>query len=125
MAGLDIGPIYRCGPSGPSGPFVRPESFKGRAAATDSRCDEKPTTDQETPDVESCPHCHFLMRDDAVECGVCHRPRVVVSTEGFAVVDDSRVGAGRSTGVPVAIVVMLFLVLAAGTGLLVSTQSWI
>ena len=58
------------------------------------------------------------MRDDAVECGVCHRPRVVVSTEGFAVIDDSRVGAGRSTGMPVAIVVMLFLVLAAGVGLL-------
>ncbi len=74
--------------------------------------------------MESCPHCHFLMRDDAVECGVCHRPRVIVARDGIAVVDDSRVGAGHSTGIPVALVVMLLLVVAAGVGVVAVTPSW-
>ena len=63
--------------------------------------------------METCPHCHFLMRDDAVECGVCHRPRIIVARDNVAIVDDARVRAGHSTGVPVAIIVMLVLVLAA------------
>jgi hypothetical protein len=77
--------------------------------------------------VESCPHCHFLMRDDDIECGVCHRPRVIVARENVAVVDDFRVGAGQPTGVPVAVVAMLVLVLALGAavGVLALTQSWV
>lgn len=71
--------------------------------------------------MESCPHCHFLMRDDAVECGVCNRPRVVVATDGVTVVDDVRVGIGRSTGMPVALVVLLMIVLAVGAALVVMT----
>ena len=74
--------------------------------------------------MESCPHCHFLMRDDAVECGVCHRPRVIIARDGVAVVDDARVGSGHSTGMPVALVVMLLLVLAVGVGVVAVTQSW-
>ncbi|MBS1837640.1 MAG: hypothetical protein JST64_08075 [Actinobacteria bacterium] len=66
--------------------------------------------------METCPHCHFLMRDDADECGVCHRPRVVVATDGFAVVDDSRVAA-HSGGLPVVLVVLTALVIAAGVAL--------
>lgn len=74
--------------------------------------------------MESCPHCHFLMRDDAVECGVCHRPRVIVTREGIAVVDDRRVGIDHSGGVPVAVVVMLGLLLAAGVALVVVMPRW-
>lgn len=75
--------------------------------------------------MESCPHCHFLMRDDAVECGVCHRPRIIVATEGIAVVDDARVGVGHSTGMPVAVVVMLMIVVLIGAGLLAAAQHWV
>jgi len=73
--------------------------------------------------VESCPHCHFLMRDDAVECGVCHRPRIIVATDGLAVVDDARVGAGGASGVSIAVVVMVMLVLVAA-GVLFVAQPW-
>ncbi|UDY35515.1 hypothetical protein [Dermatobacter hominis] len=77
--------------------------------------------------MESCPHCHFLMRDDAIECGVCHRPRIIVVRDNVAIVDDARVGVGHSTGIPVAVVAMLLLVLAigAGVGVLAVTQHWI
>ncbi len=75
--------------------------------------------------MESCPHCHFLMRDDAVECGVCHRPRIIVDRGGVAIVDDSRVGVGRSTGVPVALIFMLVLVLCIGVGVVAATQHWL
>jgi len=75
--------------------------------------------------VESCPNCHFLMRDDAVECGVCHTPRMVVVTEGLAVVDDTRVGLGHSTGLPVALVVLTGLLLAVGAAFLAIVQHWV
>ncbi len=74
--------------------------------------------------MESCRHCHFLMRDDAIECGVCHRPRVMVARDAVAVVDDTRVGFEHAGGVPVALVVMIGLVLAAGVAIVASTQSW-
>lgn len=74
--------------------------------------------------MESCPHCHFLLRDDAAECSVCHRPRIVVATEGVAVVDDLRVGAGRSNGVPVALVVLLVLVAVVGAGVVAAAVLW-
>lgn len=73
--------------------------------------------------MESCPHCHFLMRDDAVECGVCHRPRVVVATEGYAVVDDSRV-VEHPTTMPVVLVVLTGLLVAAGGAILAVAQHW-
>lgn len=75
--------------------------------------------------MESCTNCHFLMRDDAVECGVCHSPRMVVVTDGMAVVDDARVGVGHSTGLPVALVVLTGLVLAVGAAFLAIAQNWI
>ena len=55
--------------------------------------------------------------------GVCHRPRVIVARDGIAVVDDSRVGAGHSTGIPVALVVMLLLVVAAGVGVVALSEA--
>lgn len=66
--------------------------------------------------MESCPHCHFLMRDDAVECGVCHRPRVIVAREGIAVIDDARVGVAQSAEVPLTWVFLLLLVVGAALG---------
>lgn len=75
--------------------------------------------------MESCPHCHFLMRDDAVECGVCHEPRVVVATDGLAVVDDVRVGAGHATGTPIAVMVLIAFVLVVGAAILAVSQRWI
>lgn len=74
--------------------------------------------------MEICGHCHFLMRDDAAECGVCHRPRVVVMNDGVTVVDDVRVGSGRSTGLPVALVVLLVLVVAVGSGVAATALHW-
>jgi hypothetical protein len=67
------------------------------------------------------------MRDDAVECGVCHRPRIIVARDNVAIVDDARVGVGHSTGVPVALMAMLLIVLVAGVGVgvLAVTQHWI
>jgi hypothetical protein len=67
--------------------------------------------------VESCPHCHFLMRDDAHECGVCHRPRVVAAgLDATTAIDSVRVGPGQATGVPVAVVVLVLLVVLFGIG---------
>ena len=59
--------------------------------------------------MESCPHCYFLMRDDAVECGVCHQPRVIVTREGIAVIDDIRVGSEQPTEVPLTLVFLLLV----------------
>jgi hypothetical protein len=74
--------------------------------------------------VESCPHCHFLIRDGARTCGVCHKPVMVAPAGGGAAyvapaVDSMRIGPARSSGTPVAVVAMLLLVLvfAAGAGL--------
>lgn len=74
--------------------------------------------------MEICPHCHFLIRDDARECGVCHRPRVMVATDGSYAVDSVRVGVGRSTGVPVALVVLMCLVVLFGAGVGAATMLW-
>lgn len=65
--------------------------------------------------MESCPHCYFLMRDDAVECGVCHQPRVIVAREGIAVIDDVRVGAEQRADTPLTLVFLLLV--AVGLGL--------
>ena len=74
--------------------------------------------------MESCPHCHFLIRDDARECGVCHRPRVIAVSDGAYVVDSVRVGAGRATGIPVAVVVLMLLVVLLGVGVGAATMVW-
>jgi hypothetical protein len=70
--------------------------------------------------VESCPHCHFLVHDDARTCGVCNRPLVLAAVDGStAPIDAIRVGSGQASGVPIAVVVLTLLVLvfAAGAGL--------
>jgi len=48
----------------------------------------------------------------------------MVARDAVAVVDDTRVGFEHAGGVPVALVVMIGLVLAAGVAIVASTQSW-
>jgi hypothetical protein len=65
------------------------------------------------------------MRDDALECGVCHQPRLMVQASGaVAQVDQMRIGNGRSSGVPVAIVVLLALLVMLAVGAGAVTQLW-
>ena len=76
--------------------------------------------------MESCPHCHFLVRDDARTCGVCNRPLVTPAVDGLAPlpVDSVRVGPGRATGIPIAVVVLTLLVLLFGAGAGVAHTIW-
>ncbi len=74
--------------------------------------------------MESCPHCHFLVHDDARSCAVCGRPLVLAAVDGTTAVDSVRVGPGHATGVPIAVVVLMLLVLVFAAGAGVANAVW-